>query len=213
MCNLCSLHEETIAHLFLDCKLAKEVWNWLVSILKLQCNFPTIQEVVQVCQRNLSPLCKIVILAEVINILNTIWFCRNQHRFNNKKINVRSTINLIISATALTGNNSRLAANSSIEDFLLLNAFSVKINHGRAPRIKEVIWQPPVFNWIKCNVDGASVGNPGAASCGGIYRDKNGVLVGAFAYNLGISNSLFGELNGARYAIELARKQHFRLEN
>jgi hypothetical protein len=114
-----------------------------------------------------------VILAAVINILNIIWFCRNQQRFNNKKINVRSTINLIISATTLTGNNSKYAANSSIEDFVLLNAFSVKIKYGRASRIKEVIWQPPMFYWIKCNKDGASMGNPGLASCGGIYRDKN----------------------------------------
>jgi hypothetical protein len=83
-------------------------------------------------------------------------------------------------------------------------AFSVKISYGRAPTIKEVIWQPPVFNWIKCNVDGASEGNPGPASCGGFYRDKNGAFMGAFAYNLGISNSLFAELNGAMYAIELA---------
>jgi len=140
----------------------------------------------------------------MINILNIIWFCRNQHRFNNKRINVRSTINLIIAATALTGNHTKQAANTSIEDFVLLKAFSVKINYSRAPTIKEVIWQPPVFNWIKCNVDGASEGNPGPASCGGIYRDKNGAFMGAFAYNLGISNSLFAELNGAMYAIELA---------
>lgn len=32
------------------------------------------------------------------------------------------------------------------------------------------------------------MGNPGPASCGGIYRDKDGVFMGAFAYNLGTSN-------------------------
>jgi len=40
-------------------------------------------------------------------------------------------------ATAMTGDNSNLAANSSIADFVILKAFSVKINHGNAPRKKK----------------------------------------------------------------------------
>jgi len=111
-------------------------------------------------------------------------------RFNDKKINQRSAINLIISGTTLTGNNTNCAANSNIADFVLLKAFSVKLNCGNAPRIKEIMWQPPVFNWIKCNIDGASIGNPGSSSCGGIYRNNHAEFLGAFAYNLGITISL-----------------------
>jgi hypothetical protein len=37
-------------------------------------------------------------------------------------------------ATAMSGDNSNLAANSSIADFVILKAFS-------APRIKKDIWQ------------------------------------------------------------------------
>jgi hypothetical protein len=36
------------------------------------------------------------------------------------------------------------------------------------------------------------------------YRDNRGDFLGAFAYNLGDTNSLIAELNGAMYAIELA---------
>jgi len=115
-----------------------------------------------------------------------------------------SAINMIISGTAMTGNNSNCAANSSISDFVLLEAFSVKLNVGNAPRIKEILWQPPVFNWIKCNIDGASLGNPGPSSCGRIYRNNKAEFLGAFAYNLGNTNSLVAELNGAMFAIELA---------
>lgn len=97
----------------------------------------------------------------------------------------------------MTGNNSNCAANSTISDFILLKAFSVKINYGIAPKIKEVIWQPLVFNWIKWNIDGASIGNPGPSSCGGIFRNNNVEFLGAFAYNLGNTNSLVAELNGA----------------
>jgi len=62
----------------------------------------------------------------------------------------------------------------------------------------------PVFNWIKCNIDGASVGNPGPSSCGGIFRDSDAAFLGAFVYILVNTNSLVAELNGAMFAIELA---------
>ena len=149
------------------------------------------------------PLCKIVILSAVINCINTIWLSRNQIRFTDRKINHRSAINLIITGTTLTGNNSKLAANSSISEFVILKAFSVKINCNNAPRIKEIIWQPPILNWIKCNIDGASNGNPGP-SCGGIFRNSNANFLGAFADNLGIANSFCADLHGAMIAIEFA---------
>jgi len=105
----------------------------------------------------------------------------------------KSTINLIISGATMTCNNSKCAANTSIYDSVLLKAFSDKLNYGRAPRIKEISWQLPVFNWIKFNIDGASVGNPNPSSCGGIYRNNNAEFMGAFAYNLGNTNSLVAE--------------------
>lgn len=156
MCSLSNSMQESTTHLFLECTFAMSIWQWLISIPSLQCNFTTIHDAIQLCQRNWSPLCKIDVLSDLINCLNTIWFCRNRLRFADKKISHRSSINIIIFATAMTGNNSNLAANSSIADFVILKALSVKINHGNAPRIKEVIWQHPIFNWIKCNVDGAS---------------------------------------------------------
>jgi ribonuclease HI len=60
------------------------------------------------------------------------------------------------------------------------------------------------LNWIKCNTDGASNGNPGIASCGGIFRDHNANFVYAFAEPLGREIAFFAELCGALKAIELA---------
>jgi len=149
-CSICRNNQETTIHLLLECTFAKLIWQWLSLILKLQCNFATIQEAIQISHRKWSHLCKIVILSDVINSLNTIWFFRNQMRFADKMINFMSAINLIRSGTAMTGNNPKCAANSSIADFVLLKAFSVKINYGNVCKIKEVIWQPPSFNCFKC---------------------------------------------------------------
>lgn len=65
-------------------------------------------------------------------------------------------------------------------------------------------WHPTTFNWIKCNTDGAVLGNPGQAACAGIFRNINGESLGWFAANLGISNALYAEIMGVILAIEAA---------
>jgi len=161
MCSICNTNAETLDHLFIHCSFAQSIWHWLISLMNITCSITSVSDALDLCKRNWSPKCKLVILVAVVNCLNTIWFCRNQIRFNDKKILLRLAINLIITNIALCGNSSKLAANSSISEFVILKAFSVQISLGNAPKIKEVIWQPPIFNWVKCNIDGASIGNPG----------------------------------------------------
>jgi ribonuclease HI len=66
------------------------------------------------------------------------------------------------------------------------------------------MWHPPLLNWFKCNIDGASSGNPSNASGGGVFRDANADFLYAFAKPLGIASSYFAELCGAIKAIEIA---------
>lgn len=75
---------------------------------------------------------------------------------------------------------------------------------GKAPRILEVFWNPPLVYWAKCNTDGASKGSPGEAASGGIFRDYRGHLMCCFATYLGISSPLHVELEAAMQAIEIA---------
>jgi ribonuclease HI len=76
------------------------------------------------------------------------------------------------------------------------------MKYGNAPRIKEVMWQPHILNWVKCNCDGASLGNPEILSCGAIFRNSDAAFLGAYSFNFGISSSLNVELVGALEAIE-----------
>lgn len=64
----------------------------------------------------------------------------------------------------------KLPASTNMAEFSILKSFLVRINPPRTNIIKEVIWKPPILNWIKCNFDGASARN--IASCGGIFRGK-----------------------------------------
>ncbi|CAJ2651412.1 unnamed protein product [Trifolium pratense] len=204
MCSLCESDLETNQHLFLTCRYSRNIWTWLSSCLNVNCQFNDLNEAFILCNSSWSPLCNLIVVAAIVNCVNFIWLARNQSRFNDKKIHWKSLINLIIPAVSLSGNNSCLTAKSNISEFVLLQKFKVKMNYGNAPKIKEVIWQPPILNWIKCNCDGASLGNPGISACGGLFRDANSSFLGAFAFNIGISNSLNAELIGAMIAIETA---------
>jgi hypothetical protein len=104
----------------------------------------------------------------------------------------------------MSGNVSCLKGYLNISEFVLLQKFHVKLKFGNAPKIKEVIWQPPILNWVKCNCDGASLGNTGNSACGGILRNVDSSFLGAYAFNIGVSSSLKAELLGAMIVIETA---------
>jgi hypothetical protein len=82
--------------------------------------------------------------------------------------------------------------------------FRISIHHPRPSFLKEVLWHPPLINWYKCNIDGASCGNPGNASCGGIFRNHDAEFVYGFAEPLGINNAYVSELCIAMRTIEIA---------
>jgi hypothetical protein len=110
ICNCCSNHAETSYHLFFECTYASRLWNWLSTVLNINLQFSNIDDVWKICDRNWSAQCKIAVKASLINTLCTIWFVRNQARFNDKLIPWRTTINHITSNVALSGNFSKTLA-------------------------------------------------------------------------------------------------------
>jgi len=205
ICNLCNKSEESAHHLFLNCSFSLVICNWLATTLNINCNTSNYLDLISLCDRNWSPHYIIV-----IHCFYAIWFCRNQKRFNDKVVNSRSTINMIISSASLSRNNTRLAANSSIYDFVILKHFEVIIKPPKAPTIKEVLWNPSIFNSVKCNTDRASLGNLGQSACGGLFRNSTSDFLGAFAINLGINSAFNSELIGVVVAIEIAHCMNWR---
>ncbi|KAK2406970.1 hypothetical protein QL285_042639 [Trifolium repens] len=159
------------------------------------------------CIYNFNIQCKLVITAAIINIINIIWFYRNQSRFNNVKPLLNSAKSLIIAYTSISGNNTKATATPSMIDFTILKCFNVKLHPPNAPIIKEVVWSPPIVSWIKCNTDGAASGCPGQASCAGVFRDHNALFLGAFNVNLGVSFAFHAELLGVMNAIDIAHEK------
>ena len=65
-------------------------------------------------------------------------------------------------------------------------------------------WEPPLENWIKLNVDGASKGNPGLAGGGGALRTHKGDWIKGFAANFGICSSVKAEMLAVLQGLWLA---------
>ncbi|MCH89427.1 glycerol-3-phosphate dehydrogenase [Trifolium medium] len=150
---------------------------------------------------NWSPQCKVTIKAAIINLLNAIWLARNNARFNNKTTHWKSSVAWILSNTALTGNNSSGVCSASIREFVILKSLNVSLHPPKPLIMKEIIWQPPIPQWVKCNTDGAS--NTSTSSCGGLFRNHNAYFLCAFAENTGLKSAYKAKLCGVMRAIEI----------
>ncbi|CAA7041734.1 unnamed protein product [Microthlaspi erraticum] len=69
---------------------------------------------------------------------------------------------------------------------------------------RQIGWVPPREGWFKLNTDGASRGNPGPATAGGVLRDRDGRWCGGFALNIGRCSAPLAELWGVYYGLLLA---------
>lgn len=67
----------------------------------------TIHDTWHLCDRNRTPRCKAVIKACIINVLNVIWYRRNQAIFQDNLLHWKSVVNLIISNVSLSSNNTK----------------------------------------------------------------------------------------------------------
>ncbi|KAF6164114.1 hypothetical protein GIB67_017698 [Kingdonia uniflora] len=58
-----------------------------------------------------------------------------------------------------------------------MKSLVVASKSGKAPRIQSRHWVIPGYGEIKVWRDGASIGSPGNAGCGAIFRDNNAYVV------------------------------------
>jgi len=58
---------------------------------------------------------------------------------------------------------------------------------------------------MKCNIDGASKGNPGSTRYGGVIRDERGFIKTIFHYHLGKATNNMAELMAMEHCLEILK--------
>jgi len=164
MCSSCQSSSENAFHLFFECSFAVQLWNWLASILNMHLNFNSPQDIWSILNHGWTPQCRIVIKACIINLINVIWYRRNQIRFQDKVISRNTAINTIISKASLSGNLTKKTSAVNMQEFSIMKSCKVFIRPPKASITKEIIWSPPLHSWIKINTDGAAIKNPNKAA-------------------------------------------------
>lgn len=148
-----------------------------------------------------------VVIAAVIKVFRVIWHSWIMFRSDNRKLFPPFLENLIIANVNFSGTLSEGTSSASIQDFLILKAFSVVGKPRKAHMVIEVIWKTPLGFWVKCNTNGAARGSPGLATYGGIFRDSSAATLGCFMLPLGINYALHAELVGVMVVVEVAYKK------
>ncbi|GAU36890.1 hypothetical protein TSUD_220590 [Trifolium subterraneum] len=182
------------------------LWCWLASSLDTTIHFQSMSAIWNLVD-GFSPQCKVVIKAALINILNAIWIARNNARFNNLVRNWRNSVAWISTNVTAAGNFTSKVSSSSIIDFTTLKRFNVNIHPSKLTTFREVIWQPPIAHWVKCNIDGAST--PSSSACGGVFRNSSVDFLCGFANNIGKTSAFIAELWGAMTAIDIAASKNW----
>ena len=70
------------------------------------------------------------------------------------------------------------------------------------------LWHPPPQGYMKCNIDGASKGNPGIASYGGVIRGDKGCIQYIFHCNLGRDTNNMVELMALEKCLEILKNEN-----
>ncbi|KAK1305448.1 hypothetical protein QJS10_CPB11g02393 [Acorus calamus] len=195
-CHLCYQHSEDECHLFFGCPATSPVWNQLVAWT--HSTPPRQQPIAAALKQWVASItlprtgrfvCKVLFLLCVFEI----WKARNDAKFNGNPPNTPHIINNIRrsmrDAFSIHGSKWQLDPQS----IRLVNSLGIPSTPTPPTPPIEVKWIKPKPPWIKCNIDGASKGNPGPSGAGGLFRDHNGRFLLGFACNTKRNTNMFAE--------------------
>ena len=183
----CNILETTI-HILRDCPWAKEVWCQSPGSLPLTFFQLPLQSWLQT-----NATGKAVILHQQLPrkicfpfLCWHLWLAQNKRIFHNQS---RSQHRLIYKTVQ-----------AAIEFFYLAGP-----NKPIQSKVSQTIkWTTPAEPFIKLNIDGSSLDNPGIAGAGNLLRDSSRVWISFFALNMGIMTNNMAELGTVRQGLMLA---------
>ncbi|KAG7534372.1 Endonuclease/exonuclease/phosphatase superfamily [Arabidopsis thaliana x Arabidopsis arenosa] len=189
ICQVCKGGEETILHVLRDCPAMMGIWDRIIAPNRRGAFFH--QSILEWIHGNMGDVGGREEVPWATTFGMAVWWawkwrCGNVFGENGK---CRDRVRFVkdISKEVYTAH---------------VTASGKDKEAGRVERM--VSWLPPSDGWVKLNTDGASHGNPGLATAGGVLRDGDGRWIQGFAFNIGFCSATLAELWGVYYGLYLA---------
>ncbi|KAF5183687.1 hypothetical protein FRX31_026726, partial [Thalictrum thalictroides] len=202
-CVLCKVACESWQHLFFDCKVAKNIWS-ILSEWFLHARPPDNMDKVINLRASKSPMLADMWKSGSLAVLVQIWIARNKMRYENVQPKLNKMIFKIKKAVDFAQTITKKHSFGNQYDQLVFGKLKVKNRNERRQRIVECYWLPPTQGQMKANTDGASLGNPGQAGWGVVYRDHLGAAQGAYIGGLGRASNYEAECTAIVECMDMA---------
>ncbi|CAN1171162.1 Putative ribonuclease H protein At1g65750 [Linum perenne] len=186
LCPRCSLHSESISHVFYDCGFALQVWQATCPLAILARNEKS----------DFNIWWRSMMIDKQSNTSFGItawllWRARNKLIFEG----YNQTVNAIIEQSKFWTN-------------LVLSSWKTSQLGREAPGLARqtqlIAWRPGDEGWSTLNTDGSCIHGSGSTAIGGLIRDDRGKFVHAFCGNIGNCSITRAEIKAIVEGLKLA---------
>ncbi|CAA7036128.1 unnamed protein product [Microthlaspi erraticum] len=185
ICQVCKSGVESTLHVLRDCPAMEGIWRRIVQQRKQHAFFA--MSLLEWLFENLSEDTELVNGSWPTLFSVSVWWAWKWRCGN------------VFGETRLWRDRVKFVKDYAKE---VRSAMLASVQAGVVIREDRMIsWLPPLAGWMKLNTNGASHGNPGEATAGGVIRDGDGKWCGWFALNIGRCTAQMAELWGLYYGL------------
>ncbi|ONI14505.1 hypothetical protein PRUPE_4G283800 [Prunus persica] len=196
---------ENINHLFSECPFTCSIWSSMFIVFGLHFTSGPLAVILSSgLSAHFSPQLMDLWLLMFRTIVWLIWDLRNKLRFEEKVSTVSSNCRTIINHVPASSPLARGHILNKVHDLCIIRSIGVHYRPRPNSKIVEVTWHPPCFGFVKIKIDGACKRDSGKAGSGGVFRNYQGHVLGAFSANLDVPSGVHAEVLAVIKAIELA---------
>ncbi|WCJ25726.1 hypothetical protein M5689_007590 [Euphorbia peplus] len=113
-------------------------------------------------------------LAAIINGFWLIWHFRNLATFDDTPPVFFTILRQLWAFLREVDKNNSGSSLNSMKDFHILRQLGLRAQPFRVSRIIGISWKPPALGWLNVDMDDSTLGAPGSAGSGGIFRTSRG---------------------------------------
>ncbi|XP_043691686.1 uncharacterized protein LOC122642311 [Telopea speciosissima] len=131
-------------------------------------------------------------MARLVLLPFVLWEERNRRKFDNKSRLVLVCSHLILGSLKEISGSFKYPI-SSVSDLVCARRLVISLLPNPPQIIREVHWSRLFSGWVKFNVDGCSLCNPGRVGVGGVLRNDQATPFAAFSIIIGTATNYVAE--------------------